>query len=302
MSAIPFPDFVCSILAVYDGPGHATRTRTKMRRVLALVHALGVASTADLTTELAARFVRDRSGAVSPNTVRGDLAYLAAACTYAVEEGWLERLPRFRRVRPRPAPPALPKCHTVEQVGRVLALLRSRSETWTGGRLHALAATIAYAALRRDEALTLRQEDVSLATGLLAVSARTRRKTFASAASVPICPELADVLRDWLPRCGSEWVFPGARGKGPWTGGACGTRPCDLIRQAGEEVGVEGLTLQSLRHAWATWARRRWGLSALQVQEVLRHTSPRTQELYLRPDPDPMAIVRAVAGVSYRCP
>ena len=55
-------------------------------------------------------------------------------------------------MRPRPAPPVLPKCHTIEEVGRVLALLRSRSETWEGGRIFALASTIALAALRRDEA------------------------------------------------------------------------------------------------------------------------------------------------------
>jgi hypothetical protein len=41
-------------------------------------------------------------------------------------------------------------------------------------------------------------------------------------------------------------------------------------------------------------------MSALEVQEVLRHTSPRTQLLYLHPDPDPGAIVRAVRSVSYR--
>ena len=67
------------------------------------------------------------------------------------------------------------------------------------GPAHAPTATIAYTGLRRDEALTLKAEDVSLATGLLAVSDRTRRKTAISAAPVPIPPELAQILATWLP-------------------------------------------------------------------------------------------------------
>ncbi len=94
------------------------------------------------------------------------------------------------------------------------------SGSWEGARLHALAATVAYAALRRDEALTLRVADVDLVAGLLAVSDRKRRKTPASAATVPIAPELAAVLAAWLPRCGSIHCFPGVRRRGPWTGKA----------------------------------------------------------------------------------
>ena len=66
--------------------------------------------------------------------------------------------------------------------------------------------------------------------------------------------------------------LPRRPGQGAVDGRRNGTRPCDLIRQAGEELGIEGLTLQSLRHAWATSARRRWGLSSLVVMAVLRHT------------------------------
>jgi hypothetical protein len=60
----------------------------------------GIESTADLTTENLARFVRWRSAEVCPNTVRSELAYLSAACSFAAEEGWLEHPPRFKRIRP----------------------------------------------------------------------------------------------------------------------------------------------------------------------------------------------------------
>ena len=299
-SPIPFHRFTASILNVYAGPGHAKRTVAKMRHILSLLEGMGMQTTADLTTELVAEFVAHRARTVNANTIRGDLSYLSAACSFAVEEGWLDHPPRFKRVRPRRAKPATKMCHSIEEVSRVLVHLAQAAGSWTGHRLHALAATVAYTGLRRDEALTLMVEDVNLAAGLLTVSDRQRRKTERSAATVPIPPELGEIMRTWLPRCASHWVFPGIRRKGPWTGGACGERACDQIRQAGQEVGVAGLTLMSLRHTWATHARRSWGLSDIEVATVLRHSSPATQAWYVHNDPDPLAIIRAVAKVSYQ--
>jgi integrase len=299
---IPYSQFVASILAIYDGPGHSPRTLTKMRHALGLLGSLtGVETTADLSTETIATFVRERSAQVCANTVRGDLAYLSAAASYAVEEGWLDHPPRWRRIRPRRSPPAGPQLHSIADVRRVLHHLAAGSESWTGHRLYAIASVAAYAALRRDEILQLMVQDIDLAAGLLRVVERRRLKTEASAATVPIAPELGGIIAAWIPRCGSAWLFPGVRSRDhPWTGGANGERPCDRLRQAGEDIGIQGLTLNSLRHAWATWARRRWGLSAIQVQEVLRHTSPRTQAWYLEDEPDQAFRVRAVSQVSYR--
>ena len=300
MPAILFQKFVASILAVYSGPGHAPRTAAKMRHVLDLVQAMEVRTTADLTTELIARFVAARSTVVKTATVRGDLSYLSAACTYAVEEGWLDRAPRFKRVRPRPAKPAAPRCHSIEDVGRVLDHLRSQASTWEGGRLYALAAVVAYTGLRRDEALYLRTEDVNITVCVLRIVARRRLKTLGSEASVPMPTELVKILETWVPRTGSVWLFPGVRRVGPWTGGTCGERAGDVLKNAAQMVGVEGFTLLSLRHTFATLARRRWGLSAIEVATILRHSTVNTQSWYVHDDPDPTAIVRAVANVSYR--
>ncbi len=191
------------------------------------------------------------------------------------------------------------KCHSIQEVARVLEYLGAGIGNWVNHRLYALVATVAYTGLRRDEALTLMVIDVSLVWGVLNISDRQRRKTEASAATVPIPPELAGILRAWLPRCGCEWVFPGVSALRPWTGGACGERAGDRVRQAGQEVGVTGFTLQSLRHTWATHARRRWGLSDIEVATVLRHGSLATQAWYVHDDPDPGAIVRSVSRVSY---
>ena len=115
--------------------------------------------------------------------------------------------------------------HARTEVARLLELLAAERADWIGGRLHALAATVALTGLRRDEALRLRVEDVHLAEGYLAVRGHGRRlKTRASAQPVPLPDQLVAVLADWLPRTGSEWVFPGVRRQGPWTGGAIGSR------------------------------------------------------------------------------
>jgi len=296
--SMSWAEFSRRIEAIYSGPAHAPRTARKMHQVLELVRIhTGILRIDQLDTELAAGFVARRSATVTAATVRGDLAYLSAAATIAVEEGWLERPPRWRRIRPRRSKPVTPKVHAIAQVGAVLELLRSRSENWAGHRLHALASVAAYTGLRRDEILWLKCADVDLPTGLLHVVERRRLKTEASAAAVPIPPELGAILETWLPRCGSEWLFPGIRKRGPWTGGANGMRPCELLREAGRECGVEGLTLQSLRHTFATHARWRWGLSAFELQSILRHTSPKTQNYYVHEDLQ--ALVDSVWRVSY---
>jgi len=303
MRPIPFAQFLDKVDIIYSGPAHARRTAAKMRHILSLVAGLGVKSTADLTTELAARYVAERAKSVNANTIRGDLSYLSAACSFAVEEGWLDHVPRFKRICPRAVRFKMQKCHSIEDVARVLEYLRSGIGNWVNHRLYALTATVAYTGLRRDEALRLMIIDVSLSLGTILVSDRLRRKTEQSAAIVPIPRELSLILADWLPRCWCTmpaWVFPGIRMTGPWTGGACGERAGDQVRQAGQEVGVEGFTLLSLRHTFATLARRHWGLSDIEVATILRHSSPATQAWYVHEDPDPRAIVRMVERVSYR--
>jgi len=149
-------------------------------------------------------------------------------------------------------------------------------------------------------AVSRRIEDVHLSQGIVDISARHRLKTEASAAPVPVCPELAEVLAGWLPRAGPTWLFAGIKQLGPWTGGASGDRACDRLKAVGEELGVDGLTINSLRHTFATWSRRRWGLSGIQLRDVLRHTTEHTQDHYVHGELDNQALVESVRLVSYR--
>lgn len=300
MQRIEWCEFSERMSALYTGPHRAVGTRKKLEYVLGLAAKLGAESTADLTTDFARRFVAERASKVGINTVRGELRYLKAAVNYAIEEEWLDRGPKWKRIWPRKGPRVRPVLFSIADVARVFELMAGRSHDWAWHRLYALTAVVAYTAIRKQEALCLRVEDLRLKERLLDVVSRpeNRLKTVESEAPVPIPEELAEILECWAPRADSVWLFPGRRRKGPWTGGASGERATDRLRAAAEEVGVHGLTLAALRHTFATWSRKRWGLDARQLMRVLRHTTERTQENYVQPESSDL--IASVAKVSYR--
>lgn len=298
MSTIPFDAFRREVLDLYRPPLRAKLTHLKMRQVLDLcVDPVGLSSPAELTPAAVARFVAAVAPGRAPRTVRGLLSYLSAACSYAVFRRYLDQSPfawRRQWVRhgalgsgsdvPVGDSSEVGRHHSREAIARVLESLRLASHTWDGGRLHALACTYAYAALRLREALYLRVEDIDLELGVLRVTPRWRPlKTDQSASPVPIAPPLRTVLADWLPRCESPWVFPTLSRERPWTGGPPGRKPTHRLTAAGRAVGVEGFTPLSLRHSFATHAEY-WGLSELMVQRILRHSTTRTQRRYRHAD------------------
>lgn len=297
MSPIDFGDFRARVESLYTPPLQAPATRTKMRAVLRTFGAMpDVTTTADLTTSNVAAWIASRHIAVRVNTLVGEMGYLAAACSLAVDEGWLERSPfASRRFRLRAEAPTGPRHHTLADLARVLEYLATRAaEGWPWDRLRVAAAVVAYTGLRRNEALRLRVEDVDLTAGVLRVLASRqaggRLKTTRSAAPVPAPPALVDLLATWSP--GSDWLVPNRSRSGPWVGGSPGTKPLDRLRQAGLDVGVEGLTWLSLRHSWATHAEV-WGLGEAEIQRVLRHTRPLTQRGYRHVD---LANLRAIGA------
>ncbi len=141
--------------------------------------------------------------------------------------------------------------------------------------------------------------DVDLAARVVAIQPRAscRLKTKRSAARLPLAAPLVDVLALWLPRCGGEWVFPGARLGGPWTSGPPGYKPLDEIRAAGERAGVRDLTIAGFRKTIGTLAKG-WGLGQLEVKALLRHSNVETQRWY---DEEQVESLRpAVAKIQFR--
>ena len=299
MIPLTFDDFSERLCALYASPLRAPTTLCKLRQVLRiLAECPGLDAPSKLDTAAVVWFIESRKNAqVCTNTIIGELGYVRSICSYAIEEGLLDRSPfATRRLRLRADPPARKAWHSLSAVATVLDFLDARKgDSWESHRLYVAASTVAHTGVRRNEALYLRVEDYDASARLLLVLDGTRRrlKTHAAAAPVPVSDRLAEVLSGWLPVCGSTWLIPTADRRSPWTGGNPGTKPLDRLKAAGLRVGVTGFTWQSLRHSWATAAEGAWDLTEPQIQRVLRHTRPMTSRRYRHADAENLGRIGA---------
>lgn len=304
---IPFDEFRAAVLRVYSTGRHARSTRQHVRQVLGELVRLGPVSTADLTTDLFARWIAAKGPNPNPNSVNSLLTAASAACSIAVEEGWLGRAPAWRRLRPRPGPTVRNAPPPFGDLVRLLEdLAGRRDESWEAHRLAALVWTIALTGLRRNEALRLRLEDVDLGDAPAlrvdpAAQPGGRLKSAASARRVPAPEALAEFLRGWRPLAGPLWLFPGVRRVGAWTGGTARQRPLGALQEAARRAGLGRVTLHGLRHAYGTAALERWGVPLWALQRLLGHASSRTTERYLHLDGSER-IAESVRRVSFRPP
>jgi integrase len=293
MPAITLDHFRSELLALYEPPLRAPATYRQMRQVLREFAELGtVRKTSDITPTAIAAWLKafpDRTAVTAASHLRA----FRAACSYAKKRGYLRTSPfeiRNDWVDASPLEsdqPRRPRHHPMATIARVLQLLDSEAAGggWEEGRLQALVYTYAFTGLRKSEALYLRKADVDLEARILRVKRRRnfRPKTAASAAPIAIADELGSVLARWLPRTGSDWVFPTKDGKTPWTSGGPGKKPLDMVKAAGRRAGVDGLTILSFRHSFATHSKR-WGFGPLELKDWLRHTDIDTQGWYLEDD------------------
>ena len=173
-----------------------------------------------------------------------------------------------------------------DQIDRLLESLRKEaSRGWNEHRLYALAATVAFTGLRKAEAIHLQVRDWRQDLGLLDVVPRRHNLKTKAAAAPVVAPDALDpVLREWLPKVSSLWLFPTQNQASPWTSGMPGRKPLDQLKSAGLRAGIENVTFLALRHSWATHAESRWCLSEGQIQRQLRHTRPTTQKHYRHAD------------------
>jgi integrase len=308
---IAFDRFIAELLKLYDFPLRSKATRDKLRYTLEILAGLlgPDGTTAGLSIDLVASFVKSRPPGESPHTTHGLLANVRSACNFAVSQGYLRTSPfSYRKRWIRLSAPTRKKHHSQDEIRRVLDLLATevRDTTgwarWRARRLQALASTVAYTGLRRDEALHLHGADVDLPGRMILLVERSKLlKTEMSSQPVPICLALVPILESWMGHCRDipeasidsppdcPYLFPGVTRVGAWTGGPPGSRPLDQLKAAGERAGVQEFTFQSLRHSWATHAES-WGMSDVMIQRVLRHTTTRTQLRYRHPDLDNMRL------------
>lgn len=333
---VPLARFVPDFLSFYTDKLRARSTRSRMSQVLRIVVELAGpnATTADLTPALLSRFIAGRPAGESPHTTNGMLRALRVACNHAVSQGMLRVSPFAGRspfLRESAVLAAKRRHHEIAAISRALATAKADIDRkvpgswsqWRARRLYVLVSVAAYTGMRRNEILYLRVEDVDIPNRVISIVSRSsnRLKTEASAAPIPMVEPLAAVLAEWFPHLAippdlpetapdwapednpdgirdDGWLIPNVYRTGPWIGGRSGSgRPIDRLKRLGERCGIEGFTFQSLRHSFGTHAESAWGLSDLQIQRILRHTTTRTQKRYRHAD---MANLRAaVAGVGF---
>jgi integrase len=296
--ATAWSQFTEDVLAVYRPPIRRLATYRKMRQVLGEFAGF-CPTTTDLTPAAIAGWLqlhRERR----PETTLALLRTLRAACTYGVLVSALETNP-FAWRKPTAwvdwdVPELDPPVHSAEEISRVLALADQEASAgpWKAARLRALVYAYAFLGARKREVLGLAVADVDLAAGCIAIRTNRRRglKTRSSAAHLPIPAELGRVLAAWIPLTGCDWLFPGAKRQGPWLEGPPGFKAIDQIKALGQRAGVQGLTIASFRHTFASLAEG-WGLSELELQRTLRHSSNLTQKFYRHELP---AVLKGVAN------
>lgn len=302
-SHIPFSQFSSRVLQIYSSGRHARKTYLRVRQVLRELAQAGVESTADLTTWSLARWIASKGPDANPNTVNGLIGTASALCTLAIEDGYLDRRPNFKRLRLRRAPTRVNLPREYPEVARLLGGLLGQRGTWEGHRLCALTWSIALTGARLGEIVNALPEDLDLAgaSPSLAIVPRlgNRLKTAASARRVPLPAILVDVLAPWVALVDSPWLFPGVKRRGPWTGGSYGGRSLDQLQRAAQAEGIPHITWHSLRHAYGTFALERWDVPIWIVQRVLGHQDLRTTQRYLHLDDSPV-IALATRNIAYR--
>ncbi len=288
MPAISLAEFRTRLTRLYASNETRPSTGKRIDQLAGeLIEQLGPdATTAQLTTDAIAAWKLAHPGR-SKETVIGYLGCLRAACTWAFEEGWIERQPSWKRLRPRRRSGSQAGPHLdLGQIRLLLGHLAAKAADggWTDQRLYALVSVATYTGLRRNELLFLRCSDFDLAAEILLVVPRKERelKTPESCRPVPIAPELRPIVASWLPLAGSEWFCPGLRHGRPWSSGRVGYRPIDRLRQAAAEVGIDHITWQTLRRGWSVYAEGVWACTDPEIERVLGHTCPTTSKRWYR--------------------
>jgi integrase len=310
ISPKPWPAFRAELLELYKPPHRAKATYAGMTHALGLIEDLGIESTSDLSVPLVGRLLAGRPNTLSPNSLRGTLRYVSAACSYAEKMCYLRPSPfRIRSVGDwvRPVPPARKQFASREDIRKVIdhaaALITGGGwREWKARRTHALLCTLALSGARYSEIVWMQTADIDLALGTIAIVSRRehRLKTAGAHAMMPCHADLVPTLRSWLehrmsvppkfkiddPEC--PWLFPTLRRhkRVPWTSGGPGQRPSSRVSVLAAEVGVR-LNPQMLRHSFATHVAAE-GAGQIVVQQLLRHSNIQTQKYYVHQDLEQM--------------
>lgn len=225
------------------------------------------ASTANLVEYLDARNLSPAARSVELTHLRGFFAWVTRLGLVERNPALDIERPRYPRGRPRPIP------------DEHIELALERAE----GRVRAILLFALYAGLRAMEIAGLRAEH--LRDGLVLVV----EGKGGDPSSVPLSRTLEEALRPCaLPTTG--WLFPAERGEyRPLTR----MRICQLANNHLHDLGLS-YTLHQLRHSYGSHVYRATGRDLRLTQELMRHRSVASTQVYtyLHPDEGAAALAR----------
>lgn len=145
---------------------------------------------------------------LSPKTTHNILTLLVAMLNYAVDLGWLAKVPRIRKPKLVHNPHDYRYLRTDGEIRRFLRAARDE-----GDAVFAIYATAIYTGMRAGELAGLKWSCVNLERRLITVQASYDGPTKAGAVRyVPILDPLLPVLREWRLKMPGEIVFPNEAG------------------------------------------------------------------------------------------
>lgn len=173
----------------------------------------------------------------------------------------------------------MPAVLTVEETRRVLEAAGDHHDVRIGFRNRAVLHVLLFCGLRRQEVLDLHLADADLRSRWLKVRSGKGQK----GRSIPLVPEAAEALQDWLefrPQVAHDHLFTGTGGRRLGRNGLI-----SLFQRVCNRAGVlrPGVTLHTLRHTFASLLVQH-GCDLVSIKEALGHADLSTTSIYLHLD------------------
>jgi site-specific recombinase XerD len=232
-----------------------------------------------LTPPLLRRYVSWlASSGYSPATIARRLYAISSLCKYLTNYGYAEGNPCGQVVLPKKSR-RMPAVLTLEEARRVLKVADDHACPWMGFRNRAIVAVLVFCGLRRQELIDVKISDIDLKSRWLKV----RKGKGGKGRSIPLAPEAADAISDWLefrPEVDHEYLLTGLGGRRLDKNGVV----C-VFRGIAKRAGVDrrGVSLHTLRHTFASLLLQE-GADLVSIQELLGHSDLSTTAIYLHMD------------------
>lgn len=214
----------------------------------------------------------------SPATIRRRVYAISSLFKWAVNYGHADANPCGSVVLPKKQR-RMPAVLSAQEARRVLAASERHSNARLAFRNRAIISLFVFCGLRRAELVGLEVDDVDLRSRWV----RARKGKGGKGRSVPLLPEAAEAVADWLelrPEVDHDALFVGIHGQRLKVGGVA-----KVFRAAADRAGVdrEGVTLHTLRHTFASLLLQE-GCDLIAIQELLGHADLSSTAIYLHMD------------------